>query len=846
MQHTTTHIFRLIRLLKVCLLILLFLNISPRKPALAESETYKERVLFISSYDSNFLSVPDQIEGLKSVLTPLSITVDTEYMDMKRFDTKENESIFYEMLQYKLKYIKYDAVIVGDDSALHFAMKHQEELFLNLPIVFLGINNMESAVIAAENQFITGIVEEASLKENIELGLLINPNAKKVVAIVDNTLTGVGNREQFYSYKNEFKELDFEIINVGDYTFDEIGPVLENIEGDSILLYFSMYTDKAGRNLTIPEAISILTEHVKVPILRSEVGGVGLGILGGKMISYYEAGRIAANMIVNVFQGTPIQEIALVKKSPNYYIFDYDIIKKYQIDEKILPEDATFVNKELSFLQENKELVQWAIAIFLFLFVIVVILVIDNIKQRKIEKKLQESHEELTQTFEELTASEEELRAQYETIEEYANFDFLTKLPNRLSFMEKLQAELSSGRAGTILFFDLDNFKSANDTLGHAFGDRILQSVAKRLLKVACKDIFVSRFGGDEFLILIPDLVEQEEIEDVIAKIMKLFEKELVINQLEYFVTFSIGVTSFPKDSMAIDQLIMFADTAMYEAKHTGKNKHMFFCNKMMLQLQHKNQIEAALRMAIKTDGFYLVYQPQVDVNTGNIVGFEALLRIKENLFSPAEFIPVAEETGLIMEMGRWVTKEVITQLARWSKKGYQLKPVAINYSSKQLRDKGYIEYLKQLLVASKIDSKFIEIEITESILLEDSRETYDFLIKLKDMGISIALDDFGTGYSSLNYLTYIPVDKIKLDKSLCEKFLELGENNVMNSIIRLAHSLKLEITAEGIEFIEQYHKLKEDKCNYIQGYLFCKPLVCNEIEEIYNSNMLNKLFETK
>lgn len=315
---------------------------------------------------------------------------------------------------------------------------------------------------------------------------------------------------------------------------------------------------------------------------------------------------------------------------------------------------------------------------------------------------------------------------------------------------------------------------------------------------------------------------------------------------MEYFVTFSIGVTSFPKDGMAIDQLIMFADTAMYEAKHTGKNKHMFFCNKMMVQLQHKNQIEAALRMATKTDGFYLVYQPQVDVNTGNIVGFEALLRIKENLFSPAEFIPVAEETGLIMEMGRWVTKEVITQLARWSKKGYQLKPVAINYSSKQLRDKGYIEYLQQLLVASKIDSKFIEIEITESILLEDSRETYDFLIKLKDMGISIALDDFGTGYSSLNYLTYIPVDKIKLDKSLCEKFLELGNNNVMNSIIRLAHRLKLEITAEGIECIEQYHKLKEDKCNYIQGYLFCKPLVCNEIEEIYNSNMLNKLFETK
>ncbi|MDF2472404.1 MAG: diguanylate cyclase protein [Anaerocolumna sp.] len=842
MQLNLAKMIQFLSLLKVCLLLLLFLNITPMEVLAKESVHYNKRVLFISSYDSNFLSVPEQIEGLKSVFTPLSITFDTEYMDMKRFDTKENEAIFYEMLKYKLNQLTYDALIVGDDSALQFAIKHQKELFNDLPIVFLGINNIASGIRAAENDYITGIVEETSLKENIELGMSIIPDAKKVVAIVDNTLTGIGNREQFYSYENDFDNLIFDTINVGDYSFDEIGSVLSKVEQDTILLYFSMYTDKNGINLSIPEAITILNEYVKVPILRSEVGGVGLGILGGKMVSYYESGRIAANMVADVFQGTPIQEIAVVKESPNFYTFDYQLLKKFEIDEDRLPKDSIIINKEISFFEENKELVQWAIVFFLFLFVIVIILVIDNIKQRKIEKELQDSHEELSQTFEELTASEEELRAQYETIEEYANFDFLTKLPNRMSFMDRLQGELSSNRSGTVLFFDLDNFKSANDTLGHSFGDKILKGVAKRLLEHRCMDAFVSRFGGDEFLILIPELVNQEEIEAVIEKIMKQFEKELIIDQVEYFVSFSIGVTSYPNDSNEINQLIMFADTAMYEAKHTGKNKHMFYSNHMMQELQNKNQVELALRSAMKTDGFFLVYQPQVDVYSGNIVGFEALLRLKDSTVTPFQFIPVAEETGIIIEIGRWVTKEVINQLKTWRNTGYELKSIAINFSSKQLRDKGYIEYLVQLLEESNIEPKFIEIEITESILLEDSNETKEFLTKLKKIGVRIVLDDFGTGYSSLNYLTYIPVDKIKLDKSLCEKFLKHNSNNVMNSIIRLAHSLQLEITAEGIEGIEQYHQLKENQCDYIQGYLFSKPLTCQEIERIYDCNLLERI----
>ena len=246
-------------------------------------------------------------------------------------------------------------------------------------------------------------------------------------------------------------------------------------------------------------------------------------------------------------------------------------------------------------------------------------------------------------------------------------------------------------------------------------------------------------------------------------------------------------------------------------------------------------EIEAILREALESDGFKLLYQPQIDLLTGQIHGFEALLRLKYHNIRPDQFIPVAEDTGLIIAIGRWVAKTAIEQFATWRDKGLGEKTIAINYSSKQLRDKEFIAYLTQLIKINKVKPELIEIEITEGILLENDSETMSFLQGLKDLGFRIALDDFGTGYSSLNYLTYIPVNKVKLDKTINDKFLNLKNNKVMDSLIMLAHSLKLKITAEGIEEWDQYLQLKRGGCDFIQGYLFSKPLDSLAAEEIFN-----------
>lgn len=933
-----------------------------------------KQVLFISSYSESFPSVPDQIKGIREIFDPLDIQLDVEYMDTKRFDTSESNQLFYDLIKYKIDHLDpYDAVIVGDDSALQFAMDYQTDLFKDLPIVFLGVNDYERAALAGANPNITGIVEEMSLKENIEFGLKINKNASRIVAIVDDTMTGRGDREQFYKNQAFFKDLIFEEINVSQYTFQELNDIFENIGEDTILLYLSMYTDKSGDTLTIPEAVDILREHTHVPILRAEVGGVGQGVLGGKMVSYLESGKIAADMLLKIFGGTPVETIGIVTDSPNVYTFDYQLLKKYKISMKLIPEGAVLINRNISFYEEHKQLVLNTLLVLGFLIIIVVILSIDNVKRRKIEKALQASHEELTQTFEELTASEEELRAQYDTIQEHteeietlnlkysvaiestesavweynihsremhisskfinvinkslkeqenidrvfdmlldeeekfkirkefndyltgskdeihihvmitdqdntrrwvlvrgrgikdinneikiihgiildiskmkeqeeyieylAVHDYLTNLPNRLHFMNKLRETLAFRKRGAILLLDIDNFKSVNDTLGHFYGDKMLKEISERLSVLIDDKLFVSRFGGDEFLILITGEDRAVNLEDYIHKIIRLFDEPVILGEKENFIKFSIGISRFPMDSDNIDQLMMNADTAMYCVKREGKNNYMFYNNDMLNELKSKAEIEIILRTALREEGFALYYQPQVNVVTGDIFGFEALLRLKNHRISPTQFITVAEETGLINEIGRWVTREAIRQIAAWRDKGYCPKPVAINFSSKQINDTGYISFLQDTLNSYSVDPSYLEIEITESILIEKTDATVDFLKRLKSIGNRIALDDFGTGYSSLNYLTFLPVDKIKLDKSLCEKFLSMESIRVMNSLIALVHSLELVITAEGVEDSEQFMRLKNGGCDYIQGYLFSKPLQEEEIEKIYYHN---------
>ncbi|MEM1483744.1 ABC transporter substrate binding protein [Oscillospiraceae bacterium PP1C4] len=933
-----------------------------------------KKVLFISAYTESFLTVPEQIKGMHSVFDEHGVILDIEYMDTKRYDTQENRRLFFQLLKYKLANTEpYDAVIAGDDNALQFVIDYQQEMFFEIPIVFLGVNDSFRAHQAAKNQYITGIIEEQSIKENIETAYRLNPSAKKVVAIVDNTLTGIGDKEQFYEAATAFEKLHFEDLNASDYTLEELGQILSRIQKDTILMFISMNEDKTGSFVDIDEGVEFVCAHTNVPIYRVNAGGVGQGVLGGKMISYSESGTIAANLVMQVLQGTPIGSIPLMDKSPNYYYFDYEMIKKYNINESAIPAGAILINKQPSFFEQYRELVIGVLIAIGFLVAFSVILFIDNIKRRRIEKKLKITNDALLEAYEELMVSEEELRTQYDTIqeqieeitvlnqkyksamggidgavwemnistkrlsisgsllkivqkdtkegnaseilkkllapraaeqlireysrymqgdideinmqipieiqnectrwvlvrgrgvfdsngevkvihgilldntkmkeqEEYISYlaehDFLTGLPNRMEFMSRLKETIQGGIPGAVFLLDLDNFKMINDMRGHVYGDRVLIEISHRLSELADEHLFVSRLGGDEFLLLLSGTQQPEIVKEYADRIAATFLEVIVLDGQENYVEYSMGITCFPRDSLDIDQLIMNADTAMYKVKHDGKNNYLFYFDELNKELKDKTEIELILRKAIKEDGFFLEYQPQVEVISGKIIGFEALLRLKAQSISPAKFIPVAEESGLIVQIGRWVTREAIRQSAQWRDKGLKPKPIAINFSSKQLRDFTYFEFICETLAEYHVEPRLIEIEVTESVLLEKTDKIIEFLNQLKDLGIHIALDDFGTGFSSLNYLTFIPVEKIKLDKSMNDKFLAYENGKVIDSMISLAHSLNLSITAEGIDKKEQYERLKEGGCDCIQGYLFSKPLKVEDAEKIYDSIM--------
>ncbi|MCY6353745.1 sensor domain-containing protein [Clostridium sp. ZS2-4] len=429
------------------------------------------------------------------------------------------------------------------------------------------------------------------------------------------------------------------------------------------------------------------------------------------------------------------------------------------------------------------------------------------------------------------------------TIFNMAYYDSLTGLPNRRCFEKILKKALEFSRnsnkasKGIVLFLDLDNFKNINDTLGHDIGDKLLEIIANRLKEVIRKEDTISRFGGDEFLILQPDINTYEEAVESANKIIDIFKDLWILGEHKLYITPSIGITVYPDDGEDVNIILRNVDTAAYDAKFSGKNRYTFFKKSMFDQVLRKTEIEKALREAVKNDEFELYYQPQIEVSTGRIVSLEALIRWTNpelGFISPMEFIPIAEETGLIVDIGEWVIRTACKQNKEWKNKDYFYDTIAVNVSSLQLRQRGFVDLVKNILTETGLKPEFLELEITESVLMESLEKSIEILNELRKIGVKTALDDFGTGYSSLNYLINIPIDTLKIDKTFIDDVCtNYSQKSIIEGIIIIAHEMALDVVAEGVEIQEQLKILADKKCDKIQGYFFSKPYEANEIEKI-------------
>lgn len=424
-----------------------------------------------------------------------------------------------------------------------------------------------------------------------------------------------------------------------------------------------------------------------------------------------------------------------------------------------------------------------------------------------------------------------------------AFYDSLTGIPNRDLFMYELNEHLlmcnEDDSKGALLFIDLDNFKYINDTLGHDFGNKLLKGLATKLRNTITVNDSICRFGGDEFLILHP-LLNSENVLNYVKSLMELFNNSFDIDDKQIYITASVGISIYPKDGIEPSTILKNADTAMYKAKELGKNRFALYDINMYSQLERKTHIETILRNCIEKNELVIHYQPQYNIEENVLYGFESLLRLNSKdlgFISPAEFIPIAEETGSIVEIGKWVLRKSCLQCVEWKSKGYKFNKISVNVSSVQIHNSGFIDMVKEVLEETKLNPSDLELEITETVLMESLDHNIKILNKLRDIGIQIALDDFGTGYSSLGYLIKLPISTLKIDKSFIDNICtNRKEKELVKVIIELAHNMNLSVIAEGVETNNQLLTLKEFNCDTIQGYFFSKPLPCKDVENLFKS----------
>ncbi|MDY0267470.1 putative bifunctional diguanylate cyclase/phosphodiesterase [Trichloromonas sp.] len=421
-----------------------------------------------------------------------------------------------------------------------------------------------------------------------------------------------------------------------------------------------------------------------------------------------------------------------------------------------------------------------------------------------------------------------------------AYFDSLTGLPNRTLFLDRLGQALHLARrekrALGVIFLDLDNFKKINDTLGHNAGDQVLKIVAERLKGHVRKSDTLSRPGGDEFAIAIglSSTNEDREILTTIEHFQKNLEAPVNLSGMEIFINGSLGIALYPNDGESADELLKYAELAMYEGKSTGGGTFRFYSREMNQRASKRLQLEVDLHRALREEEIFLLYQPQVSAGDGRVTGVEALTRWRHptlGTLSPDQFIPLAEETGLILPLGEWILRQACLQTRRWQEMGFTDLRLGVNLSPIQFRRSDIPAMVQKVLTETGFDPRFLELEITEGVLLQKDKGRSECLRKLKNMGISLAIDDFGTGYSSLSYLKQFPIDRLKVAQEFVREIPASIEHlEIIRAIVAMARSLKLNVIAEGVETREQLKLITEMGIDDIQGYYFSRPLPDEDI----------------
>ena len=814
-------------------------------PIFAKEEQYE--VLIINSYHPSLTWTKQQTESIVNELAHLDpgTRVNVEYMDWKRFPNQANLDNLYRLYKHKYENLKLDVIVTTDDAALAFALKHRQELFSNAPIVFSGINAEGELDLVKGQTNVTGVIEFIGLEETIAMALQINPDMKELYIIHEQTESG---KSTYATVENILSSLYKNIIPISISNVTHRGAIekVRGLQGDSAVLILNFHTDFMGRDMEPADFCKRASDVSQVPVFNIYDMTLGYGNIGGSMISGTMQGERAGQLALRILNGQKADQIPIINDKKLRVAFDYEQLEKFNIPLSRIPKGAEVINEPFSFLKTYRNLVITILWILCLLVIFIVILMVYIKEIQRIKNALQDSNEEITQTYEELTASDEELQRQVvelrdiqQKLRKMSYEDALTHLPNKRALHDDFRVCKANheDKKGAIIFIDADNFKLINDTLGHSLGDQFIIAIGKRLQNLVHDSVGVYRMGGDEFILLLRHMEGVKEIESVATHIMAGFKKGFEISDMVIHTSISAGIAVFPDHGMTAEDLIMRADIAMYKAKEEGKGKYVLYDPKMNRDLLERVSIEKNLRTAVANEELVLYYQPQYDVQTREVIGFEALIRWNSKELGwvmPHKFIQVAEESHSIIPIGKWVIWTACQFIRRIHDLGHKDYTMAVNISLLQVMQEDFVEMVLDILKECDLDPQYLELEMTETMLIQNFQLVVEKLGVLRDWGVKVALDDFGTGYSSLNYINQLPINTLKIDKSFVDTISSHAEHQVIiNILINLGHRMGLVVLAEGVETEEEYAYLQKHGCDSLQGYLLSKPLPEKEILEL-------------
>ncbi|MEE0026391.1 MAG: ABC transporter substrate binding protein, partial [Atopobiaceae bacterium] len=708
-------------------------------------------VLFLSSYSQSHFSVPLQWDGISEAFEGTEVLLDTEYMDMKNNADDESQALFEQLLRHKLESHDYEVLIVGDDAALNFAEEHRNDLFAEVPVVFLGINDIDHARRVHDEGWATGIPEQSNMAEVFRAAADIFDTCDTFVCVVDDTETGKADVVSLEQIKPLFPDHEFEIVNLSRLSEEEFLRRMEGLKDNAIVFELDAFRDRNGKVYTIDDVCRLLADNCPRPVFRVSTGGVGNGALGSGFLDFTKFGIDAGQMAIDILNGKALSDIDLASGSATEYVFDYQQLMRFNIKISQLPGNSIVLGGDSDLMQSYGAILRPLAYVLAGFACLTLFLVLEFLKSRRSEKDLYYRH----------------------------YHDSLTDLPNR-----NAAKQLHGSRAvGSVALIDIDGFRFINEVYGYGRGDVVIKTLADRLRSLP--ELRCVRYGADEFLLLFDGDISRER--KLFDEVVRLTHEPIEADDQSIEISCSAGIVVRNGDQ-SLEELMTDADLALYEARESsGRSRYAYYSPQMREKIDGRRQVISSLDHAIAEESFRAVYQPQIDLATGKLHGFEVLCRFKDDLYYPNEFIPVAESVGLIIQVDRIVTKKAVEQMRAWRDAGFEVPSISINYSPIQLKDTEYCAWLKGLLDEAHIPANLVKLEVTESGSF-DGEKAKQFFSEVHETGMQLALDDYGTGYSTLNAVSVYPMDYIKLDKSVSDNHLQPGSEYYLESLVSFIH----------------------------------------------------------